>query len=171
MKFRKGGLLTKSVVPFHGADARPSARYYGATGKEHFHCYACKIHESSVGLYARFKNIKHSEALTQLERRFGIKTPRRPEETVHESATEKNSHYESDAWSDAPRVLDLLEKKLTRLRDKASMVDFVRFCRVLDTVRWDFDHNGNVSTKPMIEILGKLRKMMDDSMNIDMICD
>jgi hypothetical protein len=158
------------LCPFH-SDTRPSARYYGTTGKEHFHCFTCKVHESAVGLYARFKNIKHSEALIQLERRFNLKTPRRPEETIHESIVEKSSHYESEAWSDVPRVLELLEKKLMRLRDKVALTDFVRFCRVLDTVKWDFEHNGRASTPPMIEILIKLRKVMDDSMVSDVICD
>lgn len=158
------------ACPFHGPDNRPSARYYGATNQEHFHCYACKVHETSIGLLAKFKNIKYNEALVQLERRFGIKVPRKPEESITESV-EKSSHYESEAWKNIPRVLDLLEKKLMRLRDKASMIDFIKFCRVLDTVKWDYDHNGNVSTPPMISILDKLRKLMDASINTGGICD
>jgi len=163
------GTNQQVACPFHGADRRPSARYYGTTGKEHFHCFTCKVHESAVGLYAKFKNIKFNEALTQLERRFHIKTPRMPEDAIREPV-EKSSHYESEAWKDVSRVLELLEKKLMRLRDKVALIDFIRFCRVLDTVKWDFDHNGHISTPPMIDVLIKLRNMMDNPIT-DVICD
>jgi hypothetical protein len=157
------------LCPFHN-EKNPSARYYGSTGKEHFHCFGCKAHGSAVSLYAKFENLKFGEALSKLEKRFGIKIPKRPEDAIKEPTTEKNSKYESDAWSDVPRVLIVLEKKLMRLRDKVAMCDFIKFCRVLDVVKWDYEHNGCKPTQPMIDVLIKLRKMMDDSMNAEMVC-
>lgn len=163
------GTNQQVLCPFHN-EKNPSARYYGATGKEHFHCFGCKAHGSAIGLYARFENLKFGEALSKLEKRFGIKTPKRPEDAVRESSVEKNSKYESEAWGDVPRVLEMLEKKLMRLRDRVAMHDFVRFCRVIDTVRWDYEHNSCKATQPMIDILIKLRKIMDDSINVNAIC-
>lgn len=164
------GMDLQVLCPFHN-EQRPSARYYGANSKGHFHCYACKVHENSIGLYARFKGIKFNEALVQLERRFHIKIPRRPEEAIQEPKDKGGPDYESGAWSDIPRVLGILENKLTRVRNKVSLVDYVKFCRVLDTIQWDLDHNGNVGTPQMTSILIKLRQKMDDAMAQELICD
>jgi hypothetical protein len=155
--------------PYHN-DSSPSSRYYGATNRTHFHCFVCKIHENGIGLYARFKGIKFIEALSTLERRFNIKIPRKPDSPEMKEPEDKGSHYESTAWSDIPRVLAMLEKKLVRLRDKASLIDFVKFCKVLDSVQWDLDHNGNVGTPQMSDVLIKVRKMMDELTARESIC-
>jgi hypothetical protein len=153
--------------PMHGPDTRPSARYYGAGPTPHFHCFTCKIHENGVGLYARFKGIKFMQALSDLEKRFSIKTPQKPESVGIKDPAERGQHYQSEAWQDVPRMLLLLEKKLNRLRDKIALVDFVKFCTVLDRVQWDLDHNGNKPTPEMVEVLVKVRDFMDQSMNIN----
>ena len=154
--------------PFHGPDSRPSARYYGANANPHFHCYTCKVHEYGVGLYAKFKSLKFMQALVDLERRFGIKIPKRPEGVDIEEPAEKGAEYKSGAWDDVPRVLELVEKKLIRLRRKLSLIDFVRFCKVVDTIQWDLTHNGNKATPEMSQALAKLRELMDNSINVDL---
>ena len=71
----------------------------------------------------------------------------------------KDGAYTSEAWSDVPRVLELMEAKLLRLRDKVPMMDFVKFCRLLDAVRWDFDKG--MPKEPMVMALAKARDLMD----------
>jgi hypothetical protein len=154
---------------FHGPDTRPSARYYGSGTSPHFHCYTCKIHEYGVGLYARLKGLKFMDALKELERRFDIKIPKRPESHDFKDPTEKGYDYKSEAWSDVPRVLEMLEKKLMRLRGRVSLIDFVRFCKVIDAVQWDLNHNGNQATPEMVAILTKVKELMDQPTNADII--
>jgi hypothetical protein len=153
---------------FHGPDARPSARYYGANANPHFHCYTCKTHEYGVGLYAKYKSLKFMQALSDLERRFGIKIPKRPDAPDIKEPADKGAEYQSDAWNDVPRVLELMEKKLKRLRYRTALIDYVRFCKVLDTIQWDLTHNENKPTPEMSIALSKLRELMDKSVSPDL---
>jgi len=142
--------------PFH-KDRRPSARYYAtASGSPHFHCFTCKLHLDSINLYMKFRGVEFMQALSELERRFGISVPRRPE-----SPELQPDEPEPDRWADVPRMLGLLERKLLRLRDRTSMIDFVKFCRVLDAVGYDLERNGNNPTPSMAIALNRLREMMD----------
>ena len=155
--------------PFH-KDQRPSARYYGSRNG-HFHCYSCKTHaNNSITLYAKFRHLEFMPALKELERRFGIKISRKPDVLDREEPTDKiSSEYKSHAWNDIPRLLQILENKLLRIRDHTSLIDYAKFCRVLDVVQWDFDKNQNQATPAMIEILKKLRKKMDEISNLEII--
>ena len=148
--------------PEHGPDNRPSARYYapGNGRPSAFHCFKCKYHFSTIALYSKFKNLKFMEALHELEKRFRISVPRRPESHDFNEPQSKDSNYTSSQWSDVPRVLDLMENKLIRIRSKVALIDFTKYCRVLDAVRWDFEHSQNQSTPDMVLVLQKLRNMM-----------
>ena len=146
------------ICPFH-SDRSPSARYYAITsdGGSHFHCFTCKLHLDSVNLYAKFHSIKFMQALADLERRFRIDVPRKPESP--EIPDEERDVTEG--WRDVPRMLLLLEKKLLRIRDQTPRVDYVRFCRILDAVKWDLDRRDG-QTPQMVDALDRVRDMMDD---------
>jgi hypothetical protein len=101
------------------------------------------------------------DALTELERRFRIKIPRKPEGPTIVDPVDRGSSYVSDKWHDVPRVLALLEQKLLRIRDKCAMVDYVKFCRVIDAIRYDFDKTEKV-TPDMVAVLRRAGSMMDD---------
>jgi hypothetical protein len=77
---------------------------------------------------------------------------------------DRSGAYESKAWSDVPRMLDLLESKLLRLRSSAALLDYIKWCRVLDAVQWDLDHNGGQPTPQMVLILAQLRDAMNKCM-------
>jgi len=150
--------------PFHGVDARPSARYYPALGhrSDYVRCYFCRENWDALNLFMKFRGLQFMDALKELEKRFGIKVPKRPDGTQFEEPKDRSSsQYTSDAWGDVPRVLDILEKKLARLRDRASLSDYVRFCRVLDRVSLDYDLAKGKQTDAMVQILMKLREAMD----------
>ena len=157
--------------PFHGPDNRPSARFYPALGgrPDYVRCYFCKENWNAIDLFMRFKGLKFMDALRDLERRFRIRVPERPEGSDFVEPPDKESvDYVSEAWRDVARVMPILEKKLERIRDRASLVDYVKFCRVLDAVQWDFDRNQGESTPAMILVLDKLRGMMDSVPVLDL---
>lgn len=148
--------------PFH-PDTRPSARYYARSGRDaRFHCFKCKYHLHSIDVFAKFKNLEFMEALKQLERRFRINVPKIPELQETPDPVDRGSDYVSEAWSDVPRVLKILEDRLTRLRYVVPMGEYIKFCRVLDSVKWDFDRLGSPGPG-MVEILGTVKKMMEDA--------
>lgn len=146
--------------PWHGPDNKPSARYY-AGQDPHFHCYTCKLHLDGIAIYAKQRGMEFMRALSELERRFSIKTPRRPEASIEAPQDRSGADYESKAWSDVPRIMAMLEAKLLRLRSSAPMLDYVKWCRVLDAIRWDLDRGGGQATPQMAVALAKLRDAMD----------
>lgn len=154
--------------PFHN-DTRPSARYYARGGNDcRFHCFKCKYHLHGIDLFMKFKNLDFITALVELERRFRIKVPRRPEAPDIKDPVDRASNYVSDAWADAPRVIKILEARLPKLRGSIPMADYVKFCRVLDSVQWDLDRSEGVTTPDMVQILGVVKRMMDDAAcNVD----
>lgn len=162
---------TQISCPVHGADTRPSARYYPSDGRrgDYVHCFACKLHADSIGLYSKFKGIKWFDALKELERRFGIKVSRAPNGAeIQEPVDKTSSKYESDLWSDVPQMLVMLEKKLKRIRDRVTMDDYIKFCRVIDNVQWDLDHTEQMVTPDMVIVLKKVYDKMNALLSIDM---
>lgn len=154
---------TQIPCPFHGADNRPSARYYPRTGLRHDYvrCFKCRENWDAVNLYAKFRGVRFMDALAELERRFGIKVLRRPEGPPIADPLDRGHAYVSDQWRDVPRMLTLLEGKVLRVRDRAGMTDYVKFCRVLDVVQFDFDKLGK-GTPEMVAILHKLKDRVDE---------
>lgn len=148
-------------LPGHGPDNTPSARYYaaGESGKPYFYCFKCKGRFDGIGMLARLRGMEFMRVLSELERRLGIKIPLRPEVKLH-IPIDKNSSYESEAWSDVSRVMTMLEKKLVRCREKVSLLEFVKWCRVIDAVRWDLSQCGGKATPEMVQILVKLNGIM-----------
>jgi len=158
--------------PFHHNVNTMAARYYPASGRQsdYVNCFRCHERWDSINLYLKFKGLSFMEALKELERRFSIRVDRRPEEAEAEPVVDKSSsRYESEAWGDVPRVLAMLEEKLGRLRDKASLHEYVRFCRVIDTVSYDLNVAKGEQTPEMVEVLSRLRQKMDQCIASDPI--
>lgn len=152
--------------PFHGNVNTPAARYYPALGhrSDYVHCYRCHESWDALSLYRKFKGLNFAEALKDLERRLGVKVESRPDDAPSvDEPVDRRGNYESTAWADVPRVLDMLEGQLSKLRRRGvPMIDYVRFCRVLDNVRYDLDLNKGQQTSAMVDILGRLRASMND---------
>jgi hypothetical protein len=155
--------------PFHGNVNTPAARYYPSSGHrtDYVRCFRCHENWDAINLYIKFKGVDFMTALRELERRFGVRIEMRPDDsTLIDAPKDRSSDgYVSEAWTDVPRVLDMLDRKLMRLRPTASMHDFVKFCRVLDAVRYDLDLSKGQQTTAMVEVLGKLRASMDASVS------
>jgi len=158
----------KCPLPSHGAQQSlgSAARYYGSDRKPHFHCFRCKYTaQDGINLYAKIRGLRFMDALQDLERRFRIKTPQRPEGPEIVAPDDRESKYVSDQWDDIPRMLKLLEGKLARVKPKSGLSDYTKFCRVLDAVQYDFD-KINKSTPAMSGILKKLRAKMDEILDM-----
>jgi len=168
-EFGHGEMLIDESTPiqvacfFHGADNRPSARYYPRSGgrSDYVRCFKCQENWDSINLYAKFRGLRFMDALADLEKRFRIKIPRRPEGPEIVEPSERKSEYVSDKWSDVPRVLAILEKKLISIRDRCGMSDYIKFCRLIDSVQYDYDKT-QVSTPEMVSVLMRAISMVND---------
>ena len=157
----------QTACPWHGPDARPSARYYPREGGkyDYLRCYKCRENWDCINLIAKFNGLRFMDALQDLERRYHIKIPKKPEAPEIVEPADRDSKYVSSQWQDVPRMLKLLEGKLARVRPKCSLSDYIKFCRVLDTVEWDFN-KLNKSTPAMADVLKKLIGRMDEVMSL-----
>lgn len=150
--------------PFHENTRTPAARYYASSGKDsHFYCWGCKTRLNGIGLFAKFKGIQFMEALSRLERRYSIDIPEIPEFQEIEISG-RNHTYKSVAWADVNRVTEILESKLLRLRNKIGFTEYVKFCRFIDRIVWDFESNDRKITEEMNQALKKAMSMMDDAL-------
>lgn len=158
---------TQIFCPFHHNVQTMAARYYPRSGgrPSYVHCFRCKKSWDGLNLYAEFRKIRFMDALSELERRYRIKIPRRPDAPEFAELIDKSSGYVSDKWADVPGVVKLLETKLLRLREKCAMTDYVKFCRVLDHVHYDYE-KVQKSTPEMVTALLQLKKRMDEAMMI-----
>ncbi len=158
---------TQLFCPFHHNVQTMAARYYPRAGGRpaYLRCFRCKENWDGLNLFKKFKNLSFMDALTTLERRLQIKVPARPDMPEFKELVDRGSGYVSDKWADVPEVLKILEKKLARLRDRCAMGDYVKFCRVLDHVTYDFDKLEQ-STPDMVTVLLKVRTRMDEAMLI-----
>lgn len=149
--------------PFHTNTQTPAAYYYPPSGREvgYLRCFACKENWRSISLLAKARGKRFMEALQELERRYHVSIPKRPEVPDYVEPTERGSSYESEGWDDVIRVVKLIETKLVRLRDRCEMSDYIKFCRVADQVSFDFDKLGK-STPEMSAILKKVLKRIDE---------
>lgn len=149
--------------PYHGADNKPSARYYPRSGgrSDYVRCYKCRENWDSINLYAKFRGLRFMDALTDLERRFRIKVLRKPEGPEIVEPSERRSGYVSDKWGDVPRVLAILERKLSSIHDKCGMSDYVKFCRLIDSIQYDYDRT-QIPTPDMVQALSRAMVMIDD---------
>lgn len=150
--------------PFHGNVNTPAARYYPSLGgrSDYVRCYRCKESWDCLNLYMKFQGLDFMESLKRLERRYGIRIPQKPEVADFAEPIDKSSsNYVSPAWRDVPRVMTILEKKMLRLREAIPLPEYVKFCRVLDSVQWDLDHGDGKPTEGMIQVLSRLRGMVD----------
>jgi hypothetical protein len=111
----------------------------------------------------KFTNQRFMDALVALERRLGVKVPKRPDPPPIADPVQRTSGYISERWSDIAAVLSIMEGKLSRVRDKCAMSDYVKFCRVIDAVTFDFDKT-HIATEEMARALARTMVLMDEAM-------
>ncbi len=153
--------------PFHVNTKTPAARYYPSSGSNQgsLFCFSCRKQWGSINIIMDKRGLRFMEALVELEKRFRIQIPRKPNVTTIELPKSKDTNYLSSDRLDVPKMLGVLEKKLIRIRDAVPLQDYVKFCRVLDNIAYDHEKFG-VSTNDMVNTLHKLKEKMDGTVTI-----
>jgi hypothetical protein len=151
--------------PWHGKDNRPSARFYsgGCSEKSRFYCFKCQMGLNAVGIYSKFNNLSFVDALKKLESRFGII----PKQSSQEPSSEvwKDYNYTSSKWDDLVSLIEVCENKLKSLNKRCSLQSYIRFCRVIDHVSYDYKNNGSKQTVDMVFALRTLLDQMSECYN------
>jgi len=126
--------------PFHGLDKKPSARIYPASDDSHSHvwCYVCQQPGWDViGLWRRHNDLAFGQALSGLERAFGLPTSPIPEDL------EEASQEDLTELTVFKKRFLACNKHLTRKRDLYvkldDMVGFLSAGSVLDKTKYRVD--------------------------------
>jgi CHC2 zinc finger len=146
---RKGAQAEQISCPFHGADAKPSAKYFPGDrdGRSQVWCFVCRERWDAIGLWKKFTGTERfSEVLRQLERAFGLKTPAPPADLSQESASE------DPLLVQAKRLFDLCENRLREHRGAFEMMQHLKLGQLLDHQRFFFD-NGQITAGVAVERL------------------
>lgn len=144
--------------PFHGQDKKPSARVYpdSARGPSGVWCWVCRRPWDVIGLQMQFSGCNFSQALTELERGYGLTTPEMPE-GVRENVDETD-----EALNEFEILYDTCERRLRDARDVyhqlGDLKGFLQASTILDRV-----HHGVIVTRRMSPSKGSdvLRKTLD----------
>lgn len=151
--------------PFHGEDKKPSARVYPEDGDRpsHVWCFVCQAKGwDAIGLWRQFnggpENCKFSQALSGIERAFGMPTPEPPTgESVAEQGRPKVVEDPSLDGFKAKYVL--CEKRLVHCKASfqhlGDMAGYLAAGSILDKAKYRVDTKVWSSTKG-IQVLDQL---------------
>jgi hypothetical protein len=155
------------ILPGHGVDANPSARYYSGSdsGNDHYYCFRCKARLDGIGIISRLRGIRYIESLDSLEKRFGIIPPRFEDFGLHQAPIDKSGGYTSFRWDDSENLLEIIEEKIERNRKKFSLEDVIEFSRRTDEVYYMISSGGdkNLSLKIIKEIISEIDRKISSS--------
>jgi len=141
---------TQIPCPFHGPDNKPSARYYPDDGSGHVYCFVCRENWDSIALYSRFNSISYGQATVQLANRFGIDLDIKGEEEE-----KKQSPIDK-----IKKKLKAVDKKIYRVRDKCSLIEYTKICMIYDHIF--FDVKRSVISSATDEALERLSALIND---------
>jgi hypothetical protein len=138
--------------PFHGADAKPSARVFPADANSHSHawCYVCQERWDAISLWQKYTGTtKFSQALSEIERTFGLQTPEMPQGISEESPQQSKHQDEFDA------MYAICERRLKEAKYAFEMKPFLILATALDRLRARADA-GQLSWEEGLETLRKI---------------
>ena len=125
--------------PFHGKDAKPSARVFpsGRTGRSSVWCYVCQEHWDTIALWKKFQDNSASftQVLSAIERQSGLKPPDAPK------AVSKEAQRHAEEVAELTKLFDVVERRLQGAKDSFDMVRFFTVGSILDRLRYDFEQN------------------------------
>ncbi len=125
------------ILPGHGRDANPSARFYSGTDPKdsHYYCFRCKVRLDSVGIHGKLRGLKYTDSLSELEKRFGITPPKFESFGLHNTPIDKSGGYSSIKWGDPDTLYEIAESKIKRNRYKIGLENLLVISRELDFAR------------------------------------
>ena len=117
---RINGIHVKSLVdrktqiqcPFHGKDDKPSSTVFPSEpgNPGHVWCYVCQTNLDAVGLWRAFEGCSFMEALSGLEKEFGITPPPAPKGEYQ--ARERVVSQEEADLNKAKHILQMCENRI-----------------------------------------------------------
>jgi len=133
--------------PFHGADNKPSARYYAAAESDpaHFYCFKCRIRMIGPELKAKQRRESVETIVREIELRYNL-----PLEEISEDSQEL----------DISKFIFYCERKIRRLRSSMSLEDFLECVDTLD----------DAYKQNTLEAFKRASDFMDRMKNVDFIC-
>lgn len=142
--------------PFHGADAKPSARIHPEEGDNHSHvwCYVCQVPGwDAIGLWRKFNNdCSFGQALSGLERAFGLTTPEAPKEGFKEPEVDEDLERFKRHYMAAESRLKSLLGDFKRID---GMDIYLKAGRILDRTKFRVDKKAWPARKGL-EALSKM---------------
>ena len=121
--------------PFHGKDTKPSARIYpaGTTSHSSVWCFVCQEQWDVIALWRKFADVPFSQALSEIERHFGITTSSAPR------LADRQAEKHAEEVAEIESIFEVAETRLRGAKDSFDMVGFFTIGSVLDRLRCDFD--------------------------------
>jgi len=135
---KSGGQEEQISCPFHGADKRPSARYFPEHGDSlsHVWCFVCHKRWDAVGLWKQFTNeTKFSTLLFTLEKAFGITAPE------YNIAPSHEDEYDP-LKEEVERLLEACENRLREYKGSFDMPAHLKVGSILDQIRFSLDRGA-----------------------------
>ena len=159
VELRKHGNQEEQIsCPFHGADKKPSARYFpeSAQSTSHVWCFVCRERWDVFKLWMKFTSEeKFGATLSQIERAFGLTPP--------ETSSIPDMEPEYDPLKDTvDSLFDLCEKSLREYRGVFEMLPALKLGSILDQTRYRLDR-GSLNLKQTEE---RLRMVFDKILKV-----
>jgi len=149
--------------PFHGKDAKPSARVYPAKAdsRSHVWCYVCQKSWDAISLWKKYSGDEngHHRILTEMEKHLGITPPKVPE------GTHDLPQVDTRAKDLFTTLLDLCEHRLRTARDsyfsQEDMAGFLIAGSILDKLTFRIAE-GKLAYEKANELLKQLIDKIGD---------
>ena len=116
---KKAGAIYRACCPFHQEDT-PSFTIY--PNKNRFICFGCGEKGDTVSLLMKMKNLKFTEAISELGKRYGIEV-----EKSHLTEKEEQEYRTKEAmWAANERLMQVYEQQL-QANEKAKQYAYKRW--------------------------------------------
>lgn len=145
--------------PFHGVDRKPSARVYPESnrGPSHAWCFFCQQRWDAIDLWRKFNgggDKSFGQALSEIERAYGIQTPDMPEGAIYDGAPGDEDQLES-----FERRLGACEVRLREsepaYRQLDDLIGYLQAGSILDRLRYRVEKRAIPAARGL-EILGQV---------------
>lgn len=142
--------------PFHGQDNKPSARIYPDSNNRpsHVWCYVCQKSWDAIGLQMEFGSLKFSQALSELERSYGIEVPEMPKDLKG-----KTEEPPDEALIEFEQLCEACERRLKTAKEAYKALDdlkgYLLASSILDRISFRVE-NRRLAPQRGTEVLQQL---------------
>jgi len=152
---KSGAQEEQFSCPFHGDDAKPSARYYpqNKNGISAVWCFVCREQWDAIRLWQKFNGeVKFSELLFQIEKAFGLPVPE-PQSSIH--IEDEYNPLKDEVAS----LFEACENRLREEREYFEMEAHLKLGAILDQLHYVSDNEAlplEAIKKNLEQVLNKI---------------